>query len=115
MGLIGLIQVYVTPDMLATFFTGNPIGDAFIGMLAASAASGNPINSYVLGGEFLDKGVSMYAVTAFILSWVTLGFAHLPAEVEMFGLRFTLWRNGLTVLTTLLVACATAFTLKVLV
>lgn len=113
-GLAALFQVYVTPEMLATTFSGNPLFDTFFGTLAAAAASGNPMVSYVLGGELLKQGISLYAVTAFILSWVTLGFVHLPAEAEVFGLRFTVCRNLLTLFGTMAVAVATAFTVKVL-
>jgi len=54
--------------MLATLFQGSPLIDTLIGTLSA----GHPMISYVLSGELLKQGVSLYAVTAFILSWVTL-------------------------------------------
>lgn len=113
-GLVGVMQIYVTTEMVTAYFSGNPIGDTLIGTISAAAASGNPVMSYVVGGELLEKGISFYAVAAFILSWVTLGFVHLPAEAEIFGLRFTVWRNILTLVGTLGVALATAFTMQVL-
>lgn len=113
-GLVGILQVYITPSMLASVFSGNPITDTLVGTLTAAAASGNPMVSYVLGGELLEQGISLYAVTAFLLSWVTLGFVHLPVEAEALGLRFTVYRNILTFLGTVLVALATAFTVQVL-
>lgn len=113
-GLVGLMQTYTTPEMLTAFFSGNPMLDSLIGTLAGSAASGNPMMSYIIGGELLGKGISFYAVTAFILSWVTLGFVHLPAEVEILGVRFTCYRNALAFLGTVLIALLTALTMGVL-
>ena len=113
-GLVGLMQTYVTPEMLTAFFSGNPMLDTLIGTLAAAAASGHAMMSYIIGGELLEKGISLYAVTAFILSWVTLGFVHLPAEAEILGLRFTIYRNVLAFSGTVLIALATVLTLEVL-
>jgi uncharacterized membrane protein YraQ (UPF0718 family) len=113
-GLVGLFQVLVTPKMLASLFRGNPLADTLIGTLTGAAAAGNPVVSYLLGGELLAQGISLYAVTAFILSWVTLGFIQLPAEVEVFGGRFTLYRNILAFVFTMLIAVLTTLTLQAL-
>lgn len=115
MGLVGIFQVLVTPKMLASLFSGNFMVDTFIGTLAGAVAAGNPMISYLLGGELLDQGISSYAVTAFILSWVTLGFIQLPAEIEVFGFRFTVLRNLFALIFTILIAVATSLTVKVLV
>jgi len=113
-GLVGLFQVLVTPEMLAALFRGNPLVDTLIGTLTGAAAAGNPVVSYLLGGELLAQGISLYAVSAFILSWVTLGFIQLPAEVEVFGGRFTLYRNILAFIFTMIIAVLTTLTLQVL-
>lgn len=111
-GLVGLFQVLVTPQMLASLFQGNPLLDTLIGTFTGAISAGNPIVSYILGGELLDQGISLYAVSAFILSWVTLGLIQLPAEVEVFGGRFTLYRNILSFLFTMLIAVATSLSLQ---
>lgn len=113
-GLVGIFQTLVTPRMLASLFRGNPVLDTLIGTLSGAAAAGNPVVSYLLGGELLGQGVSLYAVTTFILSWVTLGFMHLPAEVEVFGSRYTFYRNFLAFVFTMLIGAATTLTLQVL-
>jgi len=113
-GLVGLFQVLITPQMLAALFQGNPFLDTLIGTLTGSAAVGNPIVSYLIGGELLGQGISLYAVSAFILSWVTLGFIQLPAEVEVFGGHFTLYRNILSFIFTMLIAVLTTLTRQVL-
>ena len=99
---------------LASLFRGNPLADTLIGTLIGAASAGNPVVSYLLGGELLAQGISLYAVTAFILSWVTLGFIQLPAEIEVFGGRFTLYRNILAFVFTMLIAVLTTLTLQTL-
>lgn len=113
-GLVGLFQILVTPKMIATLFRGNPLFDTLIGTLSGATAAGNPVISYLIGGELLGQGISLYAVSAFILSWVTLGFIQLPAEIEVFGGRFTLYRNVLAFFFTMLIAVLTTLTVQVL-
>lgn len=113
-GLVGLFQVLVTPKMLASLFRGNILVDTLVGTLGGAAVVGSPVVSYLLGGELLAQGVSLYAVIAFILSWVTLCYIHLPAEVELFGGRFTLYRNILAFVFIMLIAVLTSLSLKVL-
>ena len=113
-GLVGLFQVLVTPKMLAALFKGNGVIDTLIGTLAGATAPGNPVVSYLLGGELLKQGISLYAVSAFVISWVTLGLTQLPAEVEVFGGRLTLYRNILAFVFTMLIATLTTLTVQVL-
>lgn len=110
-GLVGIMQIYVTPDMLSSVFGNGMFIDTLVGTFTGAISSGNPAVSYVFGGELLEEGTSLYAVTAFILSWVTLGFIQLPAESVALGLRFTLYRNLLSFFATIIIAIATAETL----
>jgi uncharacterized membrane protein YraQ (UPF0718 family) len=112
--LIGLFQGFVSRQMLASVFTGDPWVDTLIGTLAGAVAVGQAMVSYILGGELLQQGISLYAVTAFVLAWVTLGVVQLPLEAEVLGLRFTIWRNLLAFLFTILTAVATVATLELL-
>jgi uncharacterized membrane protein YraQ (UPF0718 family) len=113
-GLVGLLQVLVSPRMFSSLFRGNALVDTLIGTLAGAVASGNPVVSYLLGGELLEQGISLYAVSAFILSWVTLGFVHLPVETEVLGFRFTLYRNILAFVVTMIIAALTPITIQAL-
>ena len=112
--LLGLFQNYITTDMLRTLFGINTLSDIFAGTLFGSISSGHPITSYIISEELINSGVSFYAASAFVLSWVTLGIIQLPAEVSVFGLRFTLLKNILTLLSTLLVAYLSVLTIQVL-
>jgi uncharacterized membrane protein YraQ (UPF0718 family) len=110
-GLMGLFQALISKEMLASLFTGEPIKDTLIGTVAGGIAVGQALISYILGGELLDQGISIYAVTAFILAWVTLGVVQLPLEAEVLGLKFTVYRNILAFAATILVSIATVWTI----
>lgn len=85
-------------------FTGNFFVDPIIGALAGSIAFGIPITSYIAGGELLKEGVSLLAVTAFILAWTTVGVAMLPIEMKFFGRRFAILRNGINFVNSIVIA-----------
>ncbi len=108
-GLVGVFRAFITREMLASLFTGHAVHDTLIGTLAGMIAVGQALVSYVLGGELLGQGVSLYAVAAFILAWVTLGVVQLPLEAEVFGIRFTLLRNLLAFLFTIVTAVASVW------
>ena len=106
-GLMGLFEVLVTPEMIQSVFKGSVLSDTLIGTGVGAISVGQPFLSYAIGGELLDEGVSLYAVTAFILSFVTLGLIQLPLEWSLFGTRFTVLRNVLSFIFALLISIAT--------
>jgi len=110
--LLGIFDTYITEKILASFFIDNNFIDTITGTLMGGVLTGNPMVSYILSGELTTAGISLFAVTAFILSWVTLGVVQLPAEVEIFGLRFTFYRTLFTFITTILVSIATVLTVN---
>ena len=110
-GLVGIFKAFITPAMLSSLFVKNTFYDTFIGLLAGAVAVGQAIISYILGGELLKDGVSMYGVSAFILAWVTLGIVQLPLEASVLGIRFTILRNILAVVFTFIISVATAWTI----
>ena len=112
-GLVGLFETLVTPEMLRTLFHGDALTDTLVGTAAGGVAIGQPFLSYIIGGELLQEGISRYAVTAFILSFVTLGVVQLPFEAQMFGMRFTVVRNLLAVAAAVVIAVLTVATLQV--
>ncbi len=105
--LTGLFNTFIPKAWLTSIFAGNPLLDTLWGACLGSILAGNPINSYVLGGELLQNGVSLFAVTTFILTWVTVGMVQLPAEIAALGKRFALLRNGLSFLFSIPIAIVT--------
>lgn len=96
------------------WFTGNYIIDPLVGAIAGSISFGIPITSYVAGGELLHGGVSLIAVTAFIMTWTTVGLIMIPLEASFLGKRFALVRNSLNFFFAIFVAIATVYTLEFL-
>lgn len=112
--LVSLSIVAIPKTFYTDIFTGNKIMDPLFGAIFGSIASGNPITSYIIGGELLKQGVSLIAITAFILAWVSVGIIQLPAESLMLGRKFAITRNVVSFLTALVVAILTIFTLSLL-
>lgn len=110
--LIGLFKTYITPELISSVFAGNLFQDTLLGSVIGSVSAGNPITSYIIGGELLKEGVNLFAVTAFIAAWVTVGVIQLPAEASILGKRFAITRNVLSFIFAMLVAIATVVTLR---
>ncbi len=102
--LIALVDVLIPKSFYAKIFVGNPLIDSFIGAIAGSILAGNPITSYILGGEFLKQGISMVAVISFIVAWVTVGVVQFPAESIILGKKFALTRNLISFIFAIIVA-----------
>ena len=116
-GMLLLTSLVITllPQQLPTdLFGSSDVQDALIGASAGSIAVGHPLASYLLGGELLSSGVSLVAVTALILSWVTVGIAQLPAEALILGTRFAIWRNVLCFFSAVAIALLSVYTLQFL-
>jgi len=106
--LVGLINNLVPTSFYTNLFSQNLFLDSVIGSALGSILVGNPITSYVLGGEMLQQGVSLVAVTAFLVAWVTVGLVQFPAEAILLGRRFAAWRNALSFLFSIFVALTVA-------
>lgn len=102
--LVSIVNVAVPMSFYDHIFTKNPILDPFIGAVIGSFSAGNPIISYIISGELLHQGVSLTAVTAFVLSWVTVGIIQMPAECALLGKKFAIYRNILSFLFAIIIA-----------
>jgi len=107
--LIGLASTLMPKSYYAALFSKNILLDSIIGSGLGSVLAGNPITSYVLGGEFLKQGISLVAVTSFLVAWVTVGLVQLPAEALLLGKKFAILRNLLSFLLSIIVAIITVF------
>ncbi|MGX9366608.1 NifB/NifX family molybdenum-iron cluster-binding protein [Desulfoplanes sp. PS50] len=91
--LLGLVRGLVSQKALFALFPGRVFLDSLWGATIGSVLAGNPVNSYVIARGLLDAGVGLAAVTALMLSWVSVGVIQMPAESAALGIRFTLVRN----------------------
>jgi len=105
--LISLINVAIPKTFYEKIFSQNTFFNSLIGSSLGSFLAGNSITSYVMGGEFLRQGVSLVAVTAFLVSWVTVGILQFVAEAHYFGKKFTIIRNLLSFIFSIIVAVIT--------
>jgi uncharacterized membrane protein YraQ (UPF0718 family) len=112
--LIALINTLIPKNIYAKIFTGNTFIDPFIGALMGSVFTGNPITSYIIGGELLKQGVSLFAVVAFILSWVTVGVVQLPMEIQILGKKFAVVRNSISFITAIIISVLAVFALRLI-
>jgi len=113
--LISLISVIVPKSFYVSVFSKNSFLDSFIGSLVGSISAGNPITSYIFGGEMLSQGVGLIAVTAFLVSWVTVGIIQLPAESTILGKKFAILRNITAFLLAIIVAIITILILGIII
>jgi uncharacterized membrane protein YraQ (UPF0718 family) len=102
--LMSIVNVSIPKSFYWHIFTKNPVLDPLIGAVIGSLSVGNPIISYIISGELLKQGVSLTAVTAFVLSWVTVGIIQLPAECAILGKKFAIYRNILSFLFAVVIA-----------
>ena len=102
--LISLITALIPESFYAKMFMGNSFLDSFIGAVLGSISAGNPITSYVIGGELFELGISMFAITAFILAWVSVGLVQIPAESYLLGKKFALIRNFISFVFAILIS-----------
>ena len=110
--LTSLILAWLPRTHLQTLFGRNDHLDVLLGAVLGSVAVGHPMAGYILGGELLAGGISLIAVTALIVTWVTVGVVQLPAEALMLGRRFAFFRNLLCFLSAIVIAYLTVGTLR---
>ncbi len=111
--LVNLVNPLFT-GLYNKLFTGNFIIDPLAGAMAGSISFGIPLTSYVIGGELLKQGVSLIAITAFLLTWSTVGVVMLPLEAKYLGRRFAVIRNAVNFLMSIIIAIITVISVNLL-
>ena len=114
LGMLLLTSLAITAfpgQNIAAWFSQQGYLEVLLGAGIGSIAAGHPLASYLLGGELLAGGVSLLAVTALIVSWVTVGIVQLPAEILLLGKRFALYRNLICFVLAIVVSIMTVVTL----
>ena len=112
--LISLISTTIPKSFYTLIFTKNIFLDPLVGSLIGSISIGTPITSYIFGGELLNLGTSLIAVTAFLVAWVTVGIIQLPAESMILGKRFAFLRNFTSFILAIVTAIITVLILRVI-
>jgi uncharacterized membrane protein YraQ (UPF0718 family) len=112
--LVSLIINLIPKSFYLSVFRGNFFIDSLIGSLIGGISVGTPITSYIIGGEFLENGISLIAVTAFLVAWVTVGVIQLPAESAILGRRFAFLRNITAFFSAIIIALIIGLIFKII-
>lgn len=112
--LTSLVIATFPRELVSRWFGRYAALDVLLGAGVGSVAAGHPLASYILGGELPAGGVSLLAVTALLVSWVTVGIVQLPAEALWLGRRFALYRNLVCFASAVGVSLTTVLTLELL-
>jgi uncharacterized membrane protein YraQ (UPF0718 family) len=112
--LIAWVISFIPDSFYSKIFTGNNAAGSFLGALIGSIATGNPVNSYIIGIELLKQNVGLVAVTAFVISWVTVGVVQFPAEALLLGKKFALVRNIISFISAIIISILTVLILQLL-
>ena len=115
-GILMLIHILnpIFQKYYPMLFTRNYFLDPLIGAIGGSIAFGIPITAYVAGGELLNSGVSLLAVTAFVLAWTTVGIAMLPLEIKFLSKKLAFWRNALNFIMAIIISILSILTLNLI-
>ena len=112
--LVSLANTLIPKEAYTMLFRNIPLIDSFIGGALGSVLAGNPVTSYIIGGEMLKQGVSLSAVTAFLIAWVTVGVIQFPAESILLGKKFAITRNITAFALAIIVAAITVLIMGLL-
>ncbi|AGL02179.1 hypothetical protein [Desulfoscipio gibsoniae] len=92
-GLIGLMLALVPREVIAGFLgNDSPLG-IFIISIIGSITLIPAFIGFPLGASLIDAGASVTAVACFLTTVLMVGVVTAPMEIELFGKRFTIWRN----------------------
>ncbi|MCX8094708.1 MAG: hypothetical protein N3D74_00745 [Caldisericia bacterium] len=97
--IIGMLQSFLSKENVGNFllkfngFKGIIFGELTGAVMMGPVASGYPIAKYLL-----ENGANISLVSAFLLSWVLIGFISISIEFKEFGKKFAISRNLLTLI-----------------
>ena len=104
-GVVGLILGILPPETIEQLvgaeagFTATATA-ALIGAITLIPA----LISFPLAASLLRSGATIATIAAFITTLVMVGFVTAPLEIKALGKKFTLLRNGFSLLAALLIA-----------
>lgn len=103
--LIGLLLTFIPPEMIKEYMGNSKV---FISTIfSAFLGSSTLIPAFVafpLVGSLVNSGASIVPVTAFLTTLTMVGIVTFPLEKKEFGLKFTLFRNGLSFIFAIIIA-----------
>lgn len=92
-GLIGLMMALVPREVIAGFFGNDSLPGILVISLIGTIILIPAFIGFPLGASLMDAGASVTAVACFLTTVLMVGVVTAPMEIELFGKRFTVWRN----------------------
>jgi uncharacterized membrane protein YraQ (UPF0718 family) len=95
--LIGLVEVFATPDIIVSLMgTSRGALATVFAAIVGGLMSGPPAASYPMAKVLVERGASIASVATLIVAWVAVGTISLPVEIKLLGQRFAWTRWILT-------------------
>lgn len=102
-GLIGLLLTLIPAEMIAKLFASQGAGNfVLIALLGAVVAMPAPV-AFPFAGSLLKLGATLPSLAVFITTLTMVGIVTAPLEIEHFGARFTIVRQGLSFILALVI------------
>lgn len=103
-GLVGLFETFIPPSLIERLM-GSSSGalSLLVGTGLGTVATGPPAGAYPIAATLLKGGAWAPAVAAFIVSWILVGFVSLPMESRVFGVKFAVLRNLISVVASMVI------------
>jgi uncharacterized membrane protein YraQ (UPF0718 family) len=103
--IVGIFLTLITPNVIKSVLgEDSGILGVLAGMITGSIAFMPPFVTYPLGVELLENGAGYAQVAAFVTTLMAVGFVYWTAEVKFFGQKAVLYRNGLALIASGIVA-----------
>ena len=111
--IVGLLMGFFKPETISRLL-GEQSG--FYGIALASIAGSilmiPSLIAFPLTASLVDSGASIAVAAAFITTLTMIGFVTIPIEIKVMGRKFTLLRNGLSLIVAVTIALLMGVILK---
>lgn len=102
---IGLFLGLVSPAWISSVLgEGNGVFGVAISALLGAVLFIPAILAFPMGASLLQSGAGVMSVAAFITTLTMVGFMFIPIESRELGKRFTLIRNGFSLVAAMIIA-----------
>lgn len=92
-----LLIISMIKELWIFNYLSNHLSNNFLSVIVAdifgSISAWNSINSYIIADSIWKLEDYMLVITVFLIAWVTVWFIQIPAEIYFFGKKFTIIRN----------------------
>lgn len=105
LGIVGLTFGILTPETISSLVGAEAgIMATIIASVIGAITLIPSLVAFPLAGSLLRSGATVMTISAFVTTLVMVGIVTAPMEVKELGKKFTLLRNGLGFLASLLIA-----------